>query len=109
MGEHGKDTMCDFVLRKHSVDEIDLHLKKDPFLISTEDMRMLLEIIHQREVVFTERAEHLLKKYYIVSRVLQPSKNDLSLSLFLLHSTFLPFIHFHVFYLLSPSLSLSLL
>lgn len=107
MGEHGKDTMCDFVLRKHSVDEIDLHLKKDPFLISTEDMRMLLEIIHQREVVFTERAEHLLKKYYIVSRVLQPSKNDLSLSL--LHSTFLPFIHIHVFYLLSPSLSLSLL
>lgn len=105
MGEHGKDTMCDFVLRKHSVDEIDLHLKKDPFLISTEDMRMLLEIIHQREVVFTERAEHLLKKYYIVSRVLQPSKNDLSLSL----SYTLPFIHFHVFYLLSPSLSLSLL
>lgn len=74
MGDHGKDTMADFVLRQHGAVQIDLESLKDPFNICNEDMKLLLEIIHQREVQFSERAELLLKKYYVVSRVLQPSK-----------------------------------
>ncbi|KAL7742838.1 hypothetical protein ACLKA6_012261 [Drosophila palustris] len=71
MDELVNEVMWDFVLREHSRDSD--KLAKDALHIPNEDMRTLLELIQQRQVIFTQPAEHLLKKYYIISRVQQPT------------------------------------
>lgn len=73
MDEQVNEVMWDFVLREHSRDSD--KLAKDALHIPIEDMRTLLELIQQRQVIFTQPAEHLLKKYYIISRVQQPSEH----------------------------------
>ncbi|XP_034490233.1 uncharacterized protein LOC117793901 [Drosophila innubila] len=71
MDEQVNDVMWDFVLREHSRDSS--NLAKDALHIPIDDMQTLLELIQQRQVIFTQPAEHLLKKYYIISRVQQPT------------------------------------
>ncbi|KAH8387498.1 hypothetical protein KR093_007316 [Drosophila rubida] len=61
-------SMWNFVLHEHSRDA---QKKPDTIRIPNEDMRMLLELIQQRQVVFGEPAERLLKRYYVVSRARQ--------------------------------------
>ncbi|EDV91930.1 GH24636 [Drosophila grimshawi] len=71
MDEHVNDRLWDFVLRSHSADGQDT--TPDSFNINNEDIRSMLGLLHQRQVSFTQPAQQLLQKYYVVSRIEQPT------------------------------------
>lgn len=71
MDDPENEVMWDFVIRQHSRDSD--KIPKDVFHIPIEDMRTLLELIQQREVFFTQPADHLLKKYYMISHAKEPT------------------------------------
>lgn len=72
MGELENNTLWDFVLSQHQSDmPEEIH---DAFNIPKDDIRTMLTFLHQRQVTFTVEAELLLQKYYVVSRIEQPSE-----------------------------------
>ncbi|XP_062138267.1 uncharacterized protein LOC133847319 isoform X1 [Drosophila sulfurigaster albostrigata] len=66
--EPTNSSMWNFVLHAHTRDA---QKKPEGINICIEDMRTLLELIQQRQVVFTEPAEQLLKRYFVISRIRQ--------------------------------------
>ncbi|XP_064536851.1 uncharacterized protein LOC135427323 [Drosophila montana] len=71
MDQQVNETMWDFVLRQHRRDDQDK--TQDAFNIPLDDTRTLLELLQHRQVVFTQEAQQLLQKYYVVSRIEQPT------------------------------------
>ncbi|XP_030243785.1 uncharacterized protein LOC115564060 [Drosophila navojoa] len=71
MGDQESNTLWDFVLNQHQSDmPEEIH---DAFNIPKDDIRTMLTFLHQRQVTFTVEAEQLLQKYYVVSRIEQPT------------------------------------
>lgn len=73
MDQQVNETMWDFVLRQYRRDERE-DTTQDAFNIPLDDTRTLLELLQHRQVAFTDEAQQLLQKYYVVSRIEQPSE-----------------------------------
>ncbi|XP_030566167.1 uncharacterized protein LOC115766395 isoform X1 [Drosophila novamexicana] len=72
MDQQVNETMWDFVLRQYRRDERE-DATQDAFNIPLDDTRTLLELLQHRQVAFTDEAQQLLQKYYVVSRIEQPT------------------------------------
>lgn len=67
------DSLWNFLLRQHTK-EGQLDDQNDGLNIPEEDLRMLLHLLHQRKVTFDDQAQHMLQKYYVISRKERPSE-----------------------------------
>ncbi|KAH8373240.1 hypothetical protein KR009_008038 [Drosophila setifemur] len=71
MGDEVSESLWNFHLQKNS--SKDGQDDKDGLNIPEEDLRMLLHLLHQRKLSFTDRAQHMLQKYYVISRKERPT------------------------------------
>ncbi|KAH8289778.1 hypothetical protein KR054_010781 [Drosophila jambulina] len=66
------DSLWNFMLRQQTEEESDDE-QPDCLNIPEDDIRMLLHLLHQREVTFQDDAQHMLHKYYMISRKERPT------------------------------------
>ncbi|KAH8373576.1 hypothetical protein KR200_005075 [Drosophila serrata] len=67
------DSLWNFLLRQHSKEAESEDRQPDGLNIPEEDMRMLLHLLHQRQITFQESAQHMLQKYFVISRKERPT------------------------------------
>ncbi|KAH8245761.1 hypothetical protein KR038_007123 [Drosophila bunnanda] len=67
------DSLWNFLLRQHTKDSESEDNQPDGLNIPEEDMRMLLHLLHQRQITFQESAQYMLQKYYVISRKERPT------------------------------------
>ncbi|XP_017056100.1 uncharacterized protein LOC108097985 isoform X1 [Drosophila ficusphila] len=71
MGDQVSDSLWNLIIQQHSAEGQDV--AKDGLNIPEDDMRMLLHLLHQRKTSFTDRAQYMLQKYYVISRKERPN------------------------------------
>jgi len=73
MGDHASESLWNLIIHQHSAEG--QHTVNDGLNIHEEDMRMLIHLLHQRKTTFSDGAQQMLQKYYVISRKERPSKS----------------------------------
>ncbi|KRF98213.1 uncharacterized protein Dwil_GK26832 [Drosophila willistoni] len=72
MGELSAEDITNFIIHQYSENEAN-ESTQDALDVSDDDMRLLFLLLHERQVNFSDQAQYILKKYFIVSRKERPS------------------------------------
>nr|XP_039153848.1 AF4/FMR2 family member lilli isoform X2 [Drosophila simulans] len=71
MGGQVNNSLWHSIIQKHNAEgEI---VVNDGLNIPEDDMRMLIHLLHQRKTTLTDPAQHMLQKYYVISRKERPN------------------------------------
>jgi len=74
MGAQASNSLWNSIIQKHNAEgQI---VVNDGLSIPEDDMRMLIHLLHQRKTTLTDGAQHMLQKYYVISRKERPSKSN---------------------------------
>ncbi|XP_070853832.1 uncharacterized protein [Drosophila suzukii] len=71
MGDHASESLWNLIIHQHSAEG--QHTVNDGLNIHEEDMRMLIHLLHQRKTTFSDGAQQMLQKYYVISRKERPT------------------------------------
>lgn len=71
MGAQASNSLWNSIIQKHNAEgQI---VVNDGLSIPEDDMRMLIHLLHQRKTTLTDGAQHMLQKYYVISRKERPN------------------------------------
>ncbi|XP_017067362.1 uncharacterized protein LOC108105357 [Drosophila eugracilis] len=71
MGDQVNESLWNSIIQQYSIEG--LNLVNDDLNIPEDDMRMLIHLLHQRKTTYTDKAQHMLQKYYVISRKERPN------------------------------------
>ncbi|XP_026838371.1 histone-lysine N-methyltransferase 2D [Drosophila erecta] len=71
MGAQVSKSLWNLIIQQHSAEG--QNAGNDGLNIPEDDMRMLIHLLHQRKTTFTDGAQHMLQKYYVISRKERPT------------------------------------
>ncbi|XP_039500565.1 protein FAM186A isoform X2 [Drosophila santomea] len=71
MGAQVNKSLWNFIIQQHSAEG--QNVVNDGLNIPEDDMRMLIHLLHQRKTTLTDGAQHMLQKYYVISRKERPT------------------------------------
>ncbi|XP_068159012.1 LOW QUALITY PROTEIN: uncharacterized protein [Drosophila tropicalis] len=71
MGEPSGEDITNFIIHQFSENEA-IESTQDALNVNDDDMRLLFLLLHERQVNFSDQAQYILKKYFIISRKERP-------------------------------------
>ncbi|EDW46231.1 putative uncharacterized protein DDB_G0291608 [Drosophila sechellia] len=71
MGGQVSNSLWHSIIQKHNAEGP--IVVNDGLNIPEDDMRMLIHLLHQRKTTLTDPAQHMLQKYYVISRKERPN------------------------------------
>ncbi|XP_043949209.1 uncharacterized protein LOC108032959 isoform X2 [Drosophila biarmipes] len=71
MGDQVSESLWNLIIHQHSAEG--QNTVNDGLNIHEDDLRMLIHLLHQRKTTFSDGAQQMLQKYYVISRKERPT------------------------------------